>query len=270
MMKSSILTAAVIAPVSVLAVAPAAFAAYNSVTGTSYTYTQDFNGLPGTSGAWANDATLPGWFAYSGTSTTPTALNYATSAGGTATGQMYSFGSSASVNGASDRALGSINQTATGDIRFGTVFVNNTGETITSFTVGYEGEQWRVATDQDQAQSLNAQYRIFDSGTGSIAPAGFTSLGINFASPKVNTNPGAAAALDGNLAENRVSGLTTTTAVTWLPGQELWVRFFDTDSSGVDHGLSVDNFTFAAAVPEPAAALTVMGLGLWLTRRRPR
>lgn len=248
-------------------VAAACAQAAISVPDSSYTYTQNFDGLPSTAGVWADNSTLPGWFAYSGSSTTPTALNYATSAGGSGTGQMYSFGSSTSVNGAIDRALGSINQDATGDIRYGIAFVNDTGATITAISMSYEGEQWRVAASQVTTQTINPQYQFFPAGTGSISPAGFINFGIPFTSPKVNTSAGATFSLDGNLAENRAS-LSTTTSFEWLPGQELWIRFFDTNSAGNDHGSGIDSFSFAIVVPEPVAALGIVAILPLLHRRR--
>ena len=110
------------------------------------TYSENFDSLPTSLAApvpWEDDSTLPGWYA---AYTTTVAKAFTTSAGGNGTGQLYSFGSVNSVNGASDRALGSVATSATGSIRHGIVFLNNTGETITEFTVAYDGEQWRVAT----------------------------------------------------------------------------------------------------------------------------
>ena len=75
--------------------------------------------------------------------------------------------------------------------------------------------------------------------------------------------------IDGNV--NAIRDITATVAVTWEPGQSLWLRWRDTNVSGNDDGNALDNVRFTAAVPEPAS-LAFLGLGAVgvLLRRRGR
>ena len=51
----------------------------------------------------------------------------------------------------------------------------------------------------------------------------------------------------------------TVTISGWNDGTDLWIRWFDANSTGFDQGLAVDDFSFSA-VPEPAAGAALMGL----------
>ena len=72
-----------------------------------------------------------------------------------------------------------------------------------------------------------------------------------------------AAAVPGNSA-GLVAGIGGTVNTSWAAGDTLWIRWADLNDTGNDHGLAVDNFSFAvAAVPEPGAwALLLAGAGV--------
>ncbi|MBA3608970.1 MAG: hemolysin-type calcium-binding protein, partial [Chthoniobacterales bacterium] len=74
--------------------------------------------------------------------------------------------------------------------------VNHTGQTITSFQVGYTGEQWRRSGPD--AQAIEFQYSLtataIDAGAYTAVPA------LNFASP---VSGGGAGATAGNTAACR-------------------------------------------------------------------
>ncbi len=105
-----------------------------NITTTATPYTQNFNTLRATAGT---SSTLPtGWrLLETGSSANTT---YASDAGGTATGNTYSYGT------------GTNTERAFGELRSGSVIPtlgvqirNSTGSTITSLTISYTGEQWR-------------------------------------------------------------------------------------------------------------------------------
>src|SRR5262249_14966836 len=151
-----------------------------SLTAVEMAYTQDFDSLAssGTSSA------LPtGWlFEEAGTNANTT---YNAGNGSSGTGDTYSFG----ATGSSDRALGGL-QAGTLIPTIGAFFTNNTGSTITSLTISYFGEQWRLGTSGrtdklDFQYSLNATSLI--SGTfvdfdalDFIAPVGTGTAGQTF------------------------------------------------------------------------------------------
>ena len=252
-------------------------------------YLQDFSSLPtdapnnaniqtgvgSYSSGWQDDTTtqagtrisLPGWYLYH-------ALNPGAESGfnnhqrlrmgsgSSNTGSFYGFALGGSTD--SEKALGTLpsNTLAVlGDpLHMGLRLINNSGTTLTSFTVSYDGEQWRNG-GSGNAHSLTFAYS-FDATTADWATTNTTATyvsvsGLTFTSPIVGTT---AATIDGNNA-GRVANITSTiTGVNWAPGTDLWLRWSDINDAGSDDGLAIDNVRFAA-VPEPST-LVLGSLGL--------
>jgi hypothetical protein len=203
-------------------------------------YSQDFNSLSASGTSWANDSTITGWSLFRrpapGTPITAIAIG----SGSSNAGSFYSFGLD------DDRALGGVGSGGTywGSPSTGTVagwitaqFTNGANTTFDSFTIAYDGEQWRQGGNSTP-QTMAFEYGFggsFDSITW-VAPGGT----FDFTSPIVSTG----SALDGNAAENRVAGLGGTIAgLAWTPGDSLWVRWIENNDAGNDHGLAIDNFS---------------------------
>ncbi len=114
-----------------------------SVTTLGVPITQNFDTLAtaGTTNTWADDTTLPGWYAqFSLQPTNPT--TYRADSGGSNTGAIYSWGV-AGINPLTERAFGSVGSGTPGDIFWAIKLTNNTGSTITSLSVSFTGDQWR-------------------------------------------------------------------------------------------------------------------------------
>lgn len=229
---------------------------------TGGTYVQDFNTLPSTgssiaipapatqgtivplSGAPINASGLGGWALskYAGGTSAPTFfINAGTGTGG----GVYSYGV-AGVNPVTDRALGSLGSGSNAS-RFGATIVNNTGQTITSFKLGYTGEQWRRGSAA--ANELAFAYAInpTDLNTG-----GYTDVAaLNFTAP---VTAGSGVQLDGNSGVNRVVIVpqAVTLAVNWGPGDKLVIRWSDEDNSGSDDGISIDDLSFSTTITGPS------------------
>lgn len=262
-----------------------------SLTGPAYS--QNFDSLPvvapsPSQAPWVQGTTLTGWYAYRVTSVDSSGgvasdiTVIQTSAGGATTGTLYNFGTSSADT---DRALGSIgSNTLPGSNTTGALnasiyyvakFVNNTGSTIDSLTVGYTGEQWRLAQDTTAAQELQFHYYTdaaapnFGNGPAVGGWSG-TQSALTFIPPRVNTNPGASSALNGNLPENRIA-YNATLNLTIAPGAEFYFRWRDLNNVGNDHGVAMDDLTVSyttVVIPEPAAlGLAAMPL-LAMGRRR--
>jgi len=265
-----------------------AHAALAVVTG-GQTFTQNFDGLAYTGSnttnvTWTNDSTLTGWSLFTrlsgsqkngGVADAYTTANYRVDNGTSNTGWFYSYGATT----ATDRALGSIasssstgywNSAGSGTVAgwMAVALTNSSGSTLNGFSLGYTGEQWRDAgntSPNNVAQSLTLQYGF---GSSFAAVSSWQTPGslFDFVSPKYTTT---AAALDGNAAANRVTGLGGTRTDAWAAGDTLWIRWADTNDANSDAGLAIDNFTFTAGtvmvpttVPLPAALpLLVAGLG---------
>lgn len=237
------------------------------------TYSQSFNTLSSAAsaiGPWANDSTLVGWSLFISTGASPTTL--ASNNGNTSSGSFISLG----ANGSSDRALGGLGSSGTyfGSPAAGNVAgyialaLENTSQVaFDSFTLSFRGEQWR------NGGNASAQTMVFEYGFGATfaSVSAWTQPGglFNFTSPTVGT---LGATLDGNASANSAIGLGGTQAVTWAPGQTLWLRWIERNDPGNDHALAIDDLAFSVtAVPEPSSyALLLAGLAAvgFVARRR--
>lgn len=251
---------------SALLAAAASAHATVSVSSAAFTYGQSFDTLASTgSTAWTNDSTLAGWSLFA----VPTISNYGTSTGsnGNIAG-FFSFGATAST----DRALGAVITNAfagasgSGVVSTALALTNNSGGVLNSFTVRYDGEQWRN-NGNASTQSLVLQYG-FGASFAAVTTWNAAGSAFNFTSPVAGAS---AALVDGNVA-GKVANLGGTVVTNWSAGSTLWLRWADLNDVGNDHLLAIDNVSFSVtAVPEPSTyALLLAGLGAvgFIARRR--
>jgi serralysin len=235
-------------------------ASYHSV---GFVYSEDFNSLngqftnldTGSPHPWTNGVTVPNFYA---------SLNDYWSTNRPVYGsRMYALRADGS---AVDKALGSVPGGAQPAIYFGLRLVNTTGVTLTSFDLGYVGEQWRDSGNLIASQ-ITVAWRV---GSGSLTDGTWVSLpDATFTAPVTSGN---VTDLNGNSAANRREiEASVSTDFSWAPNQELWIRWAHLDHPGTNHGLGIDDVTFAA-IPEPAHAgllvLAVSALALAWRRRR--
>ncbi|WP_432800030.1 hypothetical protein [Poriferisphaera sp. WC338] len=200
---------------------------------------------------WTDDTSISGWYVHKSADPAGPITQYRVTSSGSSTGiRLYLWRNSSS---STDFSLGSKPATDTGAMMMGMRISNNTGQTLTSFTIGYTGEQWYKSTATQNNQLVLA-YQISpsnDADDGWVDGAWTEVDDMRFNSPKED---GVAASIDGNDAENRVVlAPKTVTGISWGPGEDIWLRWFDSNSSGVDQGLAVDDISFTANIPEPAS-----------------
>ncbi len=215
-------------------------------------YSQNFDSLGSAGAAWANNVTLPGWYA----STNAFDLTgYAAGAGTSTTGGLYSFGTNG-VQSAADRALGSVASGSDSPVAYGARFFNDTTAAITNIAISYTGEQWRNGGSGSVANTLSFSYAVSNTPiTNTYSAATWTAFTpLDFVSPIVSST---ASALDGNLAANRhVFTNIVLTGITVQPGQELSLRWVDPNDTGSDEGMAIDDLTVTydtTAAAGPAA-----------------
>jgi len=226
--------------------AAATFGQCVSLTTTGTAYTQNFDTLSNTAGSTTNNLTITGWFMTEAGLGARDNEQYAVNTGGSTTGDTYSYGAAA----ATDRALGVLRSGTLIPI-FGACFTNNTGATISSADVAYTGEEWRLGTagrtDQINFEySTNATDLVTGTWTGVAA--------LNFVTPDTVT----VGAKNGNAAADRTALSSTITSLSVANGATFWIRWTDTDATGADDGLAVDDFSLTPQAPT-AANVSVAG-----------
>ncbi len=213
------------------------------------TYSQNFDSLAGSGTVnWTNNFTLAGWYAAKGSADAP---SYIASAGTGTSGSIYSFGTNG-INPASDRALGSVASSSTA-YAYGVRFTNDTALTQSNIVLSFTGEQWRNANLV--TNTLAFSYQISSTpltnadAINSQTWSAFASL--NFNSPNI----AGGSAIDGNAPANRqiFTNIILTGAVV-QPGQEIFLRWRDTDDSGSDAGIALDDLTVSFQAINGAAS----------------
>jgi predicted extracellular nuclease len=230
---------------------PTSHAAANciSLSALGQAHTENFNGLA-TSGT-NNNLTLTGWFMNETGSSNRNNGQYAADNGGSTTGDTYSYG----ATGSNDRALGGL-QSGTLVPTFGACFINDTGATITSLTVAYTGEQWRLGTASRGADRINFQY---SANASSLTTGTWTGVAaLDFTTPDTAT----VGAKDGN-AEGKRTHLAATIAPLDLPqGATFWIRWSDFNAANADDGLAVDDLSLTPqGTPANTAGVTIHQTG---------
>lgn len=228
-----------------------------SIAANSTNYTQDFDTLANTGSGitWTNGTTLSGWYAK--TDATASIVTYGTNAGTTTAGALYSFGTAS----ATDRAFGFASSNSytgasgTGKGYIGWRLKNNTGSTITSLSVTWTGEQWRKENNAS-AHTLNLFYQTGTTVTDLTAGT-WTTATSTFTTPIIGATT--AAALDGNLAANRVAGIVATiSGLSLASGDEIMLRWEDLNDVGNDHLMAIDDVTINATSGAAPPSLTVI------------
>ena len=215
-----------------------------SITSTSFTYSQNFDGLANSGAAvtWTDNTTLPSWYS--------NRVTYVPGIGSSATGALYSFG----LTSATDRALGSVASGTTNTVYYGVRFVNNIGSTLTQIRVNYIGEQWRSADNTTQ-QKLDFQYRI--GGTDLLSGTWIDVNTLDFVGPIANAT---ASALNGNALGNYVE-YQAAISLSVANGEEIWFRWSDANDIGTDHGLAIDNFLIDNVLPVELTSFSATTIG---------
>ncbi len=189
---------------------------------------QDFDSLASS----GTSSTLPNGWHLAETDTNAN-TTYAADAGGTASGNTYSYGTGT----ASERALGLL-QSGSLVPSVGVRISNDTGSALTEIGISYRGEQWRLGTAAREDR-LDVQYSL---DATSLSTGTWVNIdALDLIAP---VTAGTAGALDGNLPANQRSLTHTLTGLNIAAGGTLWLRWTDFNASGADDGLAIDDVQF--------------------------
>jgi len=219
-----------------------------SLTTLGTAYAQDFNTLANTAGTTTNSNLPTGWYLTESGGGTRDNEQYAVDTGGSNTGDTYSYGAAS----ATERALGGLRSGTLIPV-YGAKFVNNTGSTITSLSVNYTGEEWRLGT---AGRTDRIDFQISTNATD-LTTGTYTDVDtLDFTTPNTATT----GAKDGNDAANRTAIIATISSLSIANGDTFFIRWTDFDAAGADDGLSVDDFSLmpngAAPTPTPTGTPT--------------
>lgn len=198
---------------------------------------QTFDSL---AGSGTGTALPDGWYFVESGSNANT--SYTASNGGANSGDTYSFGANASA----ERALGSVQSGSLTSV-IGARLRNDSGQALSEIAVAYVGEQWRLGAT-GRTDSLQFQYSLNATAVNDGAATWVAVGTLDFSSP---TTAGTVGALDGNAAANRQAIAASITGLNLASTATLWVRWVDTNASGADDGLAIDDVSFAVAGDPP-------------------
>jgi len=199
-----------------------------SLTAVEVPYQQSFDTL---ASSGTSNVLAVGWgFDETGTSARNDG-NYTAGTGSDNAGDVYSFGAA----GSPERALGQLRSGTLVPV-LGAAFTNNTGIAITSFDLSYTGEEWRLGT-AGRADQMNLQVSV--DATSLADGTWTTATALAFSSPSTTTT----GALNGNDPANRTAIAANVGGLDIAPGKTFWIRWIDTDASGADDGLAIDDVT---------------------------
>lgn len=197
------------------------------IPNTQFTLSQRFTFLSNTGvvNPWMdNTAPFLGWYT--------TESNYRASNGTDNTVSMYSFG----IGGSTERSLGAI--TGGPVIAYGLRLVNQSPDILHSFSLSYQGEQWRQGSLS--VDTIKFSYRIANTVTDLTTGTWTYVEALAFLSPI--TTGDTDIMLNGNDGANRVR-LTATLNFDLPAGHEIMLRWQDIDAPGTDDGLAIESVT---------------------------
>jgi hypothetical protein len=200
-------------------------------------YNQDFNSLVS---AGTGSGLPSGWIMLENGSAADALYSAGTGSG--STGDTYSFGSIS----AADRALGTL-LSGTLQSTTGFYFTNNTGTTITRLAVTYTGEQWRLGAIS-RNDRLDFQFSLNAASLSNGDWVDFDQL--DFTAP-VSSSP--TGGLDGNNNNNRRQVTAIITGIFISSGSTCFFRWLDTDATGADDGLAIDDLIIEPGFVVPSA-----------------
>jgi hypothetical protein len=207
-----------------------------SITGSTLTYTQNFNTLINNG---TNLTTMPaGWSIYKPGMT----ANYNASNGTSNTATVYSYG----ATGTNERALGSLASGTTPTLYYGARFQNNTAVPITGMNITFKQEQWRIGdTVVANIDSVQFFYSADANGVNDTSSA-VTWVQVPALMMTSLATVGSGTVNGDSLAMIKTAVLTSLN----IPnGDTIVIRWKDWNSASSDDGLAVDSLTIDFYAP---------------------
>lgn len=209
-----------------------------------FSYSQNFNTLT-TAGNWTNGSTLTGWYTRSDAGI-PSSFYLNDGTLTTTSPPLASFGTISD----NDRALGFIPVGTNNKLQSICLRMQNiSGATLTTFTISWDGEQWRNGSIESQYIKL-----YYKTSTDPISVVPITTSGLTpvnqFDSPENLSSGQPAIELDGNDAANRGT-LSATISVSLANNSEIMFVWLDTRNEfSFDHLFAIDNVNVTSSTQQ--------------------
>jgi hypothetical protein len=214
---------------------------FSQVSITTANYSQNFGTAARTS--WTDNSTFSGWYLKAGGTFSYGGTQNITTAAPTNTGGFYTY----QTNGDLNIKLGSRpsntsgGSAGTGQSHIGLRLINNTGQTIESIRVLYNGFQLSLAENgTGNTNSFAFSYRISTTANVDLT-TGFTSVpSLNYNAPNNSNTAGSnqVQGFPGTVSSSISSCINTASLGT---GSEIMLRWTDINNTSNDHHLALDD-----------------------------
>lgn len=209
--------------------------------------------------AWEDAVTVPGWFLHQNALGTPIAVTVQASLSNTDSGFLGFLSGTDLPNNfllgvrPSDTTAGSVGTGA--GIYFGLRLSNQTGFTITQFSLGYTAGQFYRSTGANNNTIVVAYNHQRLSQSTSLTTGTWTTIpALSYTAPLNGNGQSSGTTVNFNLPGNStVFEPVTIGGLGLAPGNDLWIRWYVANMSGVDQGVGIDNVTLAVTGYAPAA-----------------
>lgn len=198
-----------------------------------HTYTQNFGTTDITS--WTDNSTYSGWYA-TDVIASPLHLNI-TSSGPTNVGSFYTY----ECSGDNNQKIGSRASGGTNTIEYGVRFLNSSGVQIRSMFLDFDWYQMSIAGNTNNTNSIQVQYNVA-APTITLSTTTYTTI-TTFTLPRDTSVTDNANQLKG--LPCNVNGHITLCfdMSSFTSGNEMMIKWRDTDNSGNDHHSAIDNIS---------------------------
>ncbi|MFZ6665726.1 T9SS type A sorting domain-containing protein [Peijinzhouia sedimentorum] len=202
-----------------------------SLSAVGAAYTQNFDVLANTS--FSSDRPEGWFFVEQGSGANDT---YREGTGSSTSGDTYSFGASNDT----DRALGSLASGSVAPIYLGGGFENTSiNQVYNGFDISYFAELWRRGSNSE-GDFLTFYYSTDASSLGDDAATWVEYDPLTARASDINL--AGSGAQNGNSSSFRSQYNSVLSGLAVFPGETVWFRWVDTNISGSDDGLAIDDF----------------------------
>lgn len=215
--------------------------------------------------AWTDNATLPGWYLYCHAAGTPATVTIKASLSSTSGGPIYLLSpvdepTNFMLGARITDANGSSADTPGSGYYFALRLTNNTGATVTRFSLDYTGLQFYRSTGANSNRIVTSYQIAPASSLANITEGVWTELAsLTFTAPQNGSGGDPASIATFTKPANHTDYSTDVTGLAWENGQDLWIRWYINNVPGTDQGVGIDNVNIAVAAPDlPVAPAITM------------